>query len=164
MRSERFPLPAAVLAGVLLAAGIAAGEKPAAAKKAASPPLVRMDLLMSRPADPAAPIRDIFSPGRAVAPTESVAVPDISEGEEPELAGSPEAAPKEAALDLVYVGWVTSGRKIVALVISEGQTMAVVEGEEIVPGLKVDKIGPDRIEVISPDGKRTSVPVQGEQS
>ncbi len=164
MRYERFPLSAAVLAGVLLAAGVAAGEKPDAAKKPAPPPLVRMDLLMTRPADPAAPIRDIFSPGRAVAPTGSVAVPDIPGGEEPGLAGSPEAVPEEPVLDLVYIGWVTSGHKIVALIISEGQTIAVVEGEEIVPGLKVDKIGPDRIEVVGPDGKRTSVPVQGEQS
>lgn len=164
MRCELRSLPAAVLAGILLAAGIAAGEKPDAAKKPAPPPLVRMDLLKIRPADPAAPIRDIFSPGRAVVPAESVAVPDIPDGKEPGLAGSPEAVPKEPVLDLVYIGWVTSGRKIVALVILEGQTVAVVEGEEILPGFKVEKIGPDRIEVVGPDGKRTSVPVQGEQS
>jgi hypothetical protein len=162
MRCKLRPLPVAILAGIFLAAGVAAEEKADAAKKPAPPPLVRVDLLKTHPADPAAPIRDIFSPGRAVAAPESVA-PDIPDGEESGLEGSPDAVPEKSALDLVYIGWVTSGQKVVALVISEGQTLAVIEGEEIIPGLKVDKIALDRIEVIGPGGKRTSVPVQGEQ-
>ena len=157
MRCEFHPLPAAILAAVFLAAGVAAAKKPDHS------PLVRMDLLKALPPDPAAPIRDIFSPGRAVAAPEIIAPGEIPAGEESDVEGTPTAAPGEPALDLAYIGWVTSGRKVVALLITEGQTLAVVEGEEIVPGLKVDKIGPDRIEVIGPGGKRTSVPVQGEQ-
>jgi len=162
MRCELHSLAAAILAGAILAAGLAAEEKAVAAKKPAPPPLVRVDLLKTLPPDTAAPIRDIFSPGRAVAPPESD--PETPDEDESDLEGSEEAVPGKPVLDLVYIGWVTSGRKVVALVMSEGQTLAVVEGEEIVPGLKVDKIGPDRIEVIGPGGERTSVPVQGEQS
>jgi hypothetical protein len=166
MRCEIRSLPAVILVGALLAAGASVGEKADAVKKPDPAPLVRVDLLKALPPEPAAPLRSIFSPGRAVAVPEAVRLPDASAvpaGEERGLEAPPETAPEQPASDLAYVGYVRSGRKVVALVISEGQALAVAEGEEIVPGLKVEKIGPDRIDVVGPDGKRMSVPIQGEQ-
>lgn len=167
MRCEIRSFPAAVLVGALLAAGAPAEQRAGAAKKApGTDPLVRMDLLKSLPPQPAAPLRSIFSPGLAAAAPEPVPEPDDSAdatGQEPGLEAPQETAPAQPVLDLVYLGYVRSGLRIIALVFSEGQSLAVAEGEEIVPGLKVEKIGPDRIEVTGPDGKRTSVPIQGEQ-
>ncbi len=167
MRCSIRSLPAAILALAILASGASAGERVGGEnKKPDLAPLVRVDLLKALPPEPAAPIRDIFRPGRAVAASEPAVAPEAPaapDRQEPGLEAPPEKAPEEPELDLAYVGYVTSGRKVVALVISAGQALAVAEGEEIVPGLKVEKIGPDRIEVVGPDGKRTSVPIQGEQ-
>jgi hypothetical protein len=167
MRIDIRFLPAALLVGAVLAAGAPPGQKAEAGKTAPDlTPLVRLDLLKALPPEPAAPIRDIFNPGRAVAAPEAVETPDATQapaGEEPGVEAPPEAAPEEPLLELAYLGYVTSGRKIVALVISQGQAMAVAEGEEIVPGVTVVKIGPDRIEVTGPGGKKMSVPIQGEQ-
>ncbi len=160
MRNDAHLLPAAILVAALCAAGAPAVKKPDQA------PLVRLDLLKTRPPEPAAPIRDIFSPGRAVAAPEAAAAPEDIEtppGEDLGVEAPPEGAPEPSAPDLTYLGYVTSGRKIVALVISGGQALAVAEGEEIVPGLKVARIAPDRIEVTGPGGKRTRVPIQGEK-
>ena len=52
---------------------------------------------------------------------------------------------------------------MVALVFSDGLALAVAEGEEVFPGVRVEKIRPDRIDVVGSGGKRTSVPIQGEQ-
>ncbi len=168
MRIDIRFLPAALLVGAVLAAGAQPGQKAGAGKKAPDlTPLVRVDLLKIPPPEPAAPIRDIFSPGRGVvAAPEAVETPEAPEapaGEEPGVEAPPEAAPEEPLLEIAYLGYVISGRKIVALVISEGQPLAVAEGEEIVPGVKVEKIGPDRIEVTGPGGRKMSVPIQGEQ-
>ncbi|HEX2695473.1 MAG TPA: hypothetical protein VHP61_06940, partial [Acidobacteriota bacterium] len=90
-------------------------------------------------------------------------VPKAPAGEEPGLKAPSETALDKPAFGLTYLGYVKSGRKVVALVISGGQALAVAEGEEIVPGQKVEKIGLDRIDVVGPGGTRTSVPIQGEQ-
>jgi hypothetical protein len=167
MRCDIRLLPAAaLLAGVLSAAGASGLMQADAVKKPAPAHLVRVDLFRVPPAEPVAPLRSIFSPGRAVGTPESAQEPEVPEtpaGEDPGLEAPPETPLGRPALDLTYVGYVRSGRKIVALVISEGQAVAVAEGEDVVPGLKVERIGLDRIDVIGPDGKRTSVPIQGEQ-
>lgn len=164
MRYKNRFLPAAVLAVALLFPGARAEEKAPAAKKPAAKPLVRTDLLRLPPPEPAAAVRDIFSPGRAVAVPEAIApFAGFPDEEEPGAEGAPEAVPEEPALDIAYLGYVRSGGKMVALVFSDGMALAVAEGEEVFPGVTVEKIGPDRIDVIESDGKRTSVPIQGEQ-
>lgn len=165
MRCKNNPLPAAVLAVALLFPGARAEEKAPAAKKPAAKPLIRTDLLRLPPPEPTAAIRDIFSPGRAVAVPAVVApgLAEPSDEEEPGPEGAPEAVPEEPALDIAYLGYVRSGGKMVALVFADGMALAVAEGEEVFPGVTVEKIGPDRIDVVESDGKRTSVPIQGEQ-
>ena len=167
MRCDVRLLPAAaLLAAALCAAGAPPLKKADTAKKPDTAPLIRMDLLGVPPVEPAAPLRSIFSPGRAIAvpePVQPIEVPVTPDGTEPGLETEAGAPPEQPALDLTYIGYVRSGRKIVALVILEGQALAVAEGEDVVPGLKVEKIGPERIDVVGPDGKRMSVPIQGEQ-
>jgi hypothetical protein len=65
-------------------------------------------------------------------------------------------------LDLRYIGYVRSGTKIVALVIFQGEALAVAEGEMIVEGITVKKIGLEEIEVIGPDSKPSMFSLEGE--
>jgi hypothetical protein len=167
MRCDIRLLTAAVLlAAALSTAGAPSLKKADAAKKPDPAPLVRLDLLGVPPAEPAAPLRSIFSPGRAVAAPESVPPTEVPEATDEDKAGleTPTGTLiEQPAIDLAYIGYVRSGRKIVALVVSDGLALAVAEGQEVFPGVKVEKIGPDRIEVVGPDGKRMSVLIQGEQ-
>ena len=66
-------------------------------------------------------------------------------------------------LDLRYIGYVRSGKKIVALVIFQGEALAVAEGEMIVEGITVKKIGTEELEVIGPDSKTSMFSLEGER-
>jgi hypothetical protein len=124
-------------------------------------PLVRKDLLGTGEKANVLPRRDIFRP--RVSP--STALPPGPLG--PATASSnrtPQA--KEASafnLNLVYVGSVRSGQKIVALVMTDGQTMPVAEGEEITPGYKVLRITDTEIEVEGPNSIRKTFTRQGDR-
>ena len=129
--------------------------------------LIRKDLLKEKPGEIGPPRRDIFSPRTAFAPP-GISPPGeppggrIADAEKPETPPALESA--EPSLDLSYIGYVQSAHKMIALVILEGQAMAVSEGEEVLPGVKVEKVTPDRIDLIGPDAKRSSFPRQGEQT
>jgi len=128
--------------------------------------LIRKDLLKEKPGEIAPPRRDIFSPRTAFAPP-GFSQPGESPGGRVTDTGRsdtpPAIEPAEPSLDLSYIGYVQSAHKMIALIILEGQAMAVSEGEEVLPGMKVGKVAPDRIDLIGPDAKRLSFPLQGEQ-
>jgi len=128
--------------------------------------LIRKDLLKEKPVELGPPLRDIFSPRTAFAPP-GISPPGeppggrITDAEKPET--PPAMEPAEHSLDLSYIGYVQSAHKMIALVILEGQALAVSEGEEVLPGVKVEKVTTDRVDLIGPDAKRSSFPRQGEQ-
>jgi hypothetical protein len=128
--------------------------------------LIRKDLLKEKPGEIAPPRRDIFSPRTAFVPP-GFSQPGESPGGRVTDTGRsdtpPAIEPAEPSLDLSYIGYVQSAHKMIALIILEGQAMAVSEGEEVLPGMKVGKVAPDRIDLIGPDAKRLSFPLQGEQ-
>ena len=128
--------------------------------------LIRKDLLKEKPGEIAPPRRDIFSPRTAFVPP-GFSQPGESPGGRVSDAGRsetpPAMEPAEPSLDLSYIGYVQSAHKMIALIILEGQAMAVSEGEEVLPGMKVGKVAADRIDLIGPDAKRLSFPLQGEQ-
>ena len=123
---------------------------------------IRMDLLKEEKADLPPPRRNIFTAGRA-------------ENREPDdtFFGEPIAAPGEKpttniepslpTLDLRYIGYVRSEEKMVALVIFEGEALAVAEGEEMDAGIFVSKILPDEIEIAGPDANPSKFSLEGEQ-
>lgn len=169
MRCDRVSgLAAAVLAAGILAASAAAPEGKTAAPAAVR--LVRVDLLSKTPAEIVPPRRDIFraqpafaAPGPGSLPQN---VPQLTEPVPPpaEPEKEPEEAVSEPGLDLTYVGYISSARRIVALVVVDGQAQAVAEGEEVVPGVKIEKVSRDKISLLGPGSKRTVVPLQGEES
>ncbi|MFC2163400.1 hypothetical protein ACFLT2_00215 [Acidobacteriota bacterium] len=139
-------------------------ETPKKEKKRETNPkvsFIRIDLLRAekKPLPPAP--RSIFTAQRS-------RYPDIDtarlqeEVERIEGTGGVQREQPEEYLDLRYIGYVRSGTKIVALVIFQGEALAVEEGEMIVEGITVKKIGLEEIEVMGPDSKPSMFSLEGE--
>ena len=123
---------------------------------------IRMDLLRSekKPLPPAP--RSIFTAKRFVSPAIGAARLQ-EEMERIEETGGIQREQSGEYLDLRYIGYVRSGKKIVALVIFQGEALAVAEGEMIVEGITVKKIEMEEIEIIGPDSKTSMFSLEGEQ-
>jgi hypothetical protein len=135
-----------------------------------------MDLLEPRPPSTAAPGRNIFAP-QAAQPARPVSVapgnpltaglPAGGLGEAAVVPGAPSeaAAPPAFSIDFRFIGYVDSPktRKIIGLVIFQGQARAVVEGEVISEGVRIGKIGREEIEVVLPDASTKTFSLEGEE-
>jgi hypothetical protein len=157
-------IAAAALLAAALGLGLAAQQKPAAAKAAAPPKsLILMDWLKAERPPLGPPQRDVFSPS-AFAPALPVSGPG-STAAVPPGQPNPETKPADAApaFALQFIGFSRSVRsgKIVALVIIDGQPAAVEEGETLPQGYKIIRISPKEIEAQGPDGKSHTVPLAG---
>jgi hypothetical protein len=155
---------AVVLAGAILAFG----QKPAPAAKKRAPaagPLVRLDLLAAARSGPLPFLRDIFLPqgpgaeGAAAipvvlgGPVRPVPVPAV------ENPGDEAAAPPTAR----YVGFVRSQGRFMALVLIDGQAVALAEGDTAGAVGKVVKISAAEIEIQGADGKSLKFALEGER-
>lgn len=162
MRTERL---APVLAILCLASSLAAAPQETKAKKppeqiaGESTPIVRKDLLVFGKGQIPSPRRDIFRPGYYGMPASA---PITAMRPAPKSQAPKVEKPPAFVLNLVYVGSVRSSGKIVALVIRDGQTMPVAEGDEVVPGYKVVRVTPDEIEVEGPNSERKTFSRQGD--
>ena len=67
------------------------------------------------------------------------------------------------ALNIRYIGYIVFGEKIVALIIIDGNALAVEKGEMINERIKVGKITPDEIEIMGPDSKKRKYSLEGEK-
>jgi hypothetical protein len=145
----------AFLGGTILAG--AAQERAAAGKTA--PPvrsLIRKEWIKPPAVPPAPPRRDIFSPqGGGMIDEERTPLPGIRPGGQAVVQKKADEAGVPPAFDLRYIGFSQAGasKKIVALVLFEGQAAAIEEGDTIGPGHKVLKITAQQIEIQAPDGK-----------
>lgn len=132
------------------------------------PSLVRLDLLNLPGVQTAPPQRNIFAPANSSArpPVPSAAAagpPDATFGVEE--GGTPvglEQPPPILGINLHYLGFVVSPNKFVALIILEGQAVAVVEGEVVAEGLRIGKITPEEIEIVLPDSSVRKYSLEGE--
>jgi hypothetical protein len=141
----------ALLAGAFAAgaAGQKASEKPSPAAKS----LIRKEWLKAPAEPPVPPRRDIFSPQGGGT---------VDEGRFPIGQGRPIATPAEKkaeedaapAFALRYIGFSRSAapKKIVALVLIDGQSQAVEEGDKVGAGYTVARITLKEIEIQAPDG------------
>ncbi len=132
------------------------------------PNLVRMDLLNSPEFQTTPPQRNIFAPANfsARTPVPSAAAagpPNATLGVEEEgTPGGLDQPPPILGVNLRYLGFVVSPHKFVALIILEGQAVAVVEGEVVAEGLRIGKITPEEIEIILPDSSVRKYSLEGE--
>jgi hypothetical protein len=137
-------------------------EKENSREVVSRPSFIRMDLLRTekKPLPPAH--RSIFTAGRSGSPS-------VDSGRlQEDIAGVVETggvqkSPPGEYLDLQYIGYVRSGTKIVALIIFQGEALAVVEGELIAERLTVKRIGLEEIEIIGPDSKPHMFFLEGEK-
>lgn len=144
----------ALAAGLVLgwASGLLTAQEP-------QKPLIRKDLLVFGSGEIAAPVRDIFRPKsgglpavrRAAGP--AVKVPEVPRPD----------APPTFALSLSYIGSIKSGGRIIALVLRNGQTVSVADGDEIAPGYKVVRVTAEEIVVEGPNAERKTFLRQGDR-
>ncbi len=122
-------------------------------------PLVRKDLLVFGSGEIAAPVRDIFRP-KAAAPSvvRRAGEPAVKSAAVPR----PDASPS-FTLNLSYIGSIKSGGRIIALVLRNGQTVSVEEGDEIVSGYKVVGVTAEAIVIQGPNSERKTFPRQGDR-
>jgi hypothetical protein len=156
-----------VLAVLCLVSSLASAPQAPRTEKAPAPaaketkPLIRKDLLALGQGEIAPPRRDIFRP-QAYAQPASPQGPSATLPSQKRL-GAPAVEPPAFTLSLVYVGSVRSAGKIVALILREGQTTPVAEGDEIIPGYKVLRVTADEIEVQGPNSERKTFSRQGDR-
>lgn len=125
---------------------------------------IRMDLLSMEKKPMPPPKRNIFTMGRASA--EEELNPEALEARMEEIRNSQSTQTQgeemSSSLNLRYLGYVLSGRKIVGLIVFEGEALAVVEGDLITDGYTVGRINPEEIEVFGPDSKPEMFSIEGE--
>lgn len=125
--------------------------------------LVRKELLIKEKKKLAPPKRNIFSLQNYSFEnrTEDTAGVNLPRGGT-QARPQEERAESALALDLRYIGYIDSGQKIVALVIFEGEALAVEAGEMITQDVKVEKITQEDIVVVGLDAQQRTYALEGE--
>jgi len=126
--------------------------------------LIRMEWLRADVPPPSPPKRDIFSARAGYAPVPAEAAADLSPTRRPGTEKEEENALQAASgLDLRYFGYSfnPARKKIVGLVLLNGQAVAVEEGETPVSGFKITAITRKAVEIVGPDGKILTFALQG---
>jgi hypothetical protein len=172
----------AKLGTVLLAAAaallaLAAGQDKPAASEVRPPSVVRMDLLSQPARELTPPKRSIFTPS---AEDEGGSEADASaagggglipaagaRGAVPSGLKPGRAVPNPGeglpALNLRYVGFVQSPKSIIGLVLVQGQAQAVQAGDVVSDWYQVGSITVKAIELVGPDGTKTTFPLEGDE-
>jgi len=126
--------------------------------------LIRKDLLSLdiKKLDP--PKRNIFTPnssgGQAIDEFGDMNIGQQAEQQNLGALGAELSSVR--ALGFRYIGYVKSGQKITALILFEGEALAVDVGEEIAEGVSISKITREDITVIGPDQEPRTFPLEGE--
>jgi hypothetical protein len=161
---KTFFVPACL--GLLLAAGIH-GQNPSQKTIEAEDPILRIDLLQTLDRELKAPKRNIFSPEKASvqSPQSIVQGVDPVTGATDSLAeqGSEGVEAARVSINLSYKGFVRAGDRFVALVMYEGMSMAVLQGDFIAEGVEIGTINVEEIEVIAASSPPQKFPIEGEQ-
>jgi hypothetical protein len=131
-----------------------------------------MDLLERAKSETGLPTRNIFAPRQASAVPATISQGNQSPlpspnlpSDHPQTAGQGDTEPQAAvfSIDLRYIGFVVSPQKVIALIVFQGQTLAVAEGEVISEGIRVGKITKEQFEVILPDSSKRSFSLEGDE-
>jgi len=167
------PVGCAFLVGAVLLLSLSAQKVDPPDKKAPSTAqgLIRIDLLQKEELPLEPPLRNIFAPHRSQSPRDRAGQGrrpgegpgDLPGGENPEGVEE-ELRPETEAVswNLRYLGYVISSERTVAVVVFQGETMAVKPGEIIAEGVTILKITPDEIVYQGPDDLSRTVSLEGE--
>jgi hypothetical protein len=155
---------------VLSSRAAAQAEDPIVSGKGKSG-LVRMDLLRLSRGESSPFRRNLFAPGPAYGTPTPPGVPVSqipTEGlESQDFQPTGEDVPTEVVtpafnINLRYIGFIVSARRLVALILLDGQAFAVAEGEVVSEGVRIGKISVEEIEVVLPDSSTRKFSLEGE--
>lgn len=124
--------------------------------------LIRKELLLREKRKLGPPRRNIFSLRRSVSREIGTNPAKLHQNsqENPTLPGEG-ASP--LPLNIRYIGYIVSHENIVALIVFEGNALAVERGEVISEGVKVGEITPEEIEITGSDSQKRRYSLEGEQ-
>ncbi len=128
--------------------------------------LVRKDLLGTSSRQLLPPRRNIFTQQRMSLRGEGSEFPgaDLLQSPQEVASQTDERARKEEVyLDLIYIGYVNSEQRVVALIVFMGRTYAVESGDMLEGGISIGEITPDDIEISGPDSQPRKVKLEGEK-
>ncbi len=133
-------------------------------KKALEKGLIRKDLLLREKIELGNPARNIFTLRRSVNREIEKNPVKLRQNQQqnPTLPGKYEAS-SSLPLNIRYIGYVISDDKMVALIVFEGDALAVESGEVISEGVKIGKITPEEIEIIGSDSQKRRYYLEGER-
>jgi hypothetical protein len=142
-------------------------SKPSPAEEKNS--LLRMDLLQLPQGEMTPPQRNIFAPGARISrPVDNLpqgsqmSTSDDQALDTPDLQAEEAATPPVITVNLRYIGFIESSRRMIALVVLEGQAIAVVEGEVVGEGIRISKITREQVEIVLPDSSTRLFSLEGE--
>lgn len=169
---------AIVGSGLVLAAAVfALGQsKPGRTKKTdpdmVKGPLLRMDLLERKESHFAGVKRDPFIPGPFAQASSETPMPGSriafqpslpSSGFRPGIATAGDEALSEPVVNIRYVGFIQGKEKLLALILFNGQAVAVAAGESLGNVWTVARITAVEIEIQGPDGAPLKFTLEGER-
>lgn len=129
--------------------------------------LVRKELLMLENKTLIPPKRNIFTRRRAGAVAGEISsIGDIRAFQAPGQKKAPdqqESVLEETRFDVIYIGYVKSGDRVVALIIFEGNTYAVESGDVLEMGLTIGEITPDEMEIFENGPEPRRINLEGEK-
>lgn len=128
--------------------------------------LIRKDLLVTNSRQLLPPKRNIFIQQRMSLSGEGSGFPgaDLSQSQQGVPSQTEERAQNEENyLDLIYIGYINSEKRVVALIIFMGRTYAVESGDVLEGGMSIGEITPEDIEVSGPDSQPRKVKLEGEK-
>ena len=123
--------------------------------------LIKTDLLTRKTEPLKPPKRNIFSPASQFIP-EGRETPEEIQRKLEERALEFEKDVYDVLLDIRYIGYVVSGKKITALVVFEDEALTLEEGEMITQEIKVSKVSSQFIEISGPEEKITKFSLEGD--
>lgn len=158
-----------ILAAGLCPAQPRAGQAPKKVAAKGVKSLLRKDLLQFKKQDFVPPMRNIFSqrtgtsrPGDIALPGRPQPVTDFHAADESAATDKTVETPPAININVRYVGFIKSPRRLVALIIFEGLALAVIEGDVVGEGIRIGKVTRQQIEVVLPDSSTRTFSLEGE--
>jgi hypothetical protein len=168
MKAKTWELVSAILFSAVLVCAETRQEaqEPTPRKVKGQTSLVRKDLLQPARRQLSPPLRNIFTRQRISSSGEGSeylgAEQRLSPGGTPFQPGS-ENQNEEISINVKYIGYVHSEKRVIALIILGGEAYAVESGDMLEGGIHIGKITPDDMEVIGPDSEPNKVKLEGEE-
>jgi len=126
--------------------------------------LIRKDLLLREKIELGNPVRNIFTLRKSVSREIERNQVELRQNQQqnPTLSNKYETS-SSLPVNIRYIGYVISDNKMVALIVFEGNALAVERGELISDGVEIGKITTEEIEIVGSDSQKRRYYLEGEK-